>query len=99
MESDDMAIEIRDRQYAAKLVDVTAAHIDPPPKRDRLGIDAWAPPAPEQCDECDVAGAGLVKARGLWSARVYGRDRQIWGDVAEGMRVAYYEVVQPSLHA
>src|SRR5207245_9751496 len=65
----------------------------------RFGTDGWAPSVPEQCGGCDRAGAGLVKARGFRSARVYRRDRQSWGDVAEGMRVAYCEIVQPSLDA
>jgi hypothetical protein len=47
MQSDNVVIEVLDRQYAAKFIHVTALYIYPAPKRDALGIDAWAPSSPE----------------------------------------------------
>jgi hypothetical protein len=97
MQSHDAAIETLDRQHTAKLVQVTALNVDPPPERDRLGINARTPAATKQCNECDIPGAGLVEACRFGGARVYGRYRQIWRHVAEGMRIAYCEIVQSSL--
>ena len=84
---------------AAKLIHVTAPHVDPPPEGNRLGIDARAQPAPEQRDERDAAGAGIVEACGFRSAWIYRRHRQILGNVAERMCVAYGEIIQSALHA
>src|SRR5437667_8642013 len=97
MQSHDMAIQVLNRQHAAKFVHVTALNVDPAPEPDWLGIDARAPAASKQCDKRHIAGAGLVEACRFGSARVNRRRRQIWRHVAKGVRVADCKIVQSSL--
>lgn len=47
MQSNNVMIEVLDRQYAAKFIHVAALYIYPAPKRDALGIDPRTPSSPE----------------------------------------------------
>jgi hypothetical protein len=42
MQPDNMAIEVRPGQQTTQFVHVSAANVDPPPERYRLGINARA---------------------------------------------------------
>src|SRR5579871_159737 len=84
MKPDYVAIQMRRRKQAAERIHATASRMQP---------------APEQCNERDSAGAGVVEARGFRSTRIDCRHWQALGNVAERVRIAYREIVQSALHA
>src|SRR5437870_8180638 len=98
MQSHNATIEVWRSQYTAKFVHVTTLNVDPPPKRDRFGLDERPPAAPKQCNERDIAGARFIEACRFGCARINRRHRQTGRNIAEGMGVAYRKIIQSSLH-
>src|SRR5580658_7211085 len=94
-----MAVETMMGQKTSKLVNIAAAHVDPFPERDRLGLDARPRPASEQRHQCDSSSTGFIESGRLGRTGIHCRYRQTLGDVAERMGIADGKIVEPALNS